>query len=171
MAKSTRSAPVSLRFHFRQKLRAPADAAFAWCTDFGSEDGTLFPERHERTARWFGPDTAILMDTTYPRGRPLRIQRLVRINPEQRAWTNTHLDGPYRHSQYWYRILPRGPRASLLEFTGHRLVWPTRRPSAAAIRRLTDAERRSDSGVWRTHIAPALARKFAPRRTKARRTN
>ena len=167
--RTPRKTPVSLRYHFAQRFRAPAAAAFAWCTDYRPEDGTYFPERHLRSVRWFGDDTVILTDTTFPKGAPLRIHRLVRINRERLAWTNTHLDGPYMHSQYWYRVVPRGPNASVLEFTGHRLLWSVRRTSASVIRRLTEAERKSDSTTWRTSIAPALDRDLAKvRRTRGR---
>jgi len=161
MPRTSKRIPVSLRFHFTQPFRASASAAFAWCISYEPEDGAFFPERHLRTVEWMGEDAAILTDTTFPQGRPVEIRRLVRINPEQLSWTNTHLDGPYRHSQYWYRVVPRGPRASALEFTGHRLLWMTRRPPASTIRRLTAAERLADSTMWRTSIAPALDRELA----------
>jgi len=166
MARGARVAPVSLRYHFRQRLRAPAAAAFAWCVDFQESDGQLFPSRHTRAVHWLGEDTAILLDTTFAKGKPVRIHRLVRINADQKSWTNTHLDGPYQHSQYWYRIVPRGARASELDFTGHRLLWLSRAPSAARVRRLTAAERREDATMWRTSIAAALDRDLNRRRRK-----
>jgi hypothetical protein len=157
--------PVSLRYRFTLPFHAPAPAAFEWCIDFAPEDGRFFPERHLRTVRWFGDDAAVLTDTTFPQGRPVRIRRLVRVDREMLSWTNTHLDGPYVHSQYWYQVVARGARASALGFTGHRLLWPARTPSASAVRRLTDAERRADSTMWRTSIAPALERDLARRRS------
>jgi len=168
-ARTPQRTPTSLRFHFTQRFRAPAATAFEWCIDYRPEDGAFFPERHLRSVRWLGDDTAILTDTTFPKGSPLRIHRLVRIDREQLAWTNTHLDGPFVHSQYWYRVVPRGRNASALEFTGHRLVWSVRSPPASVIRQLTEAERKADSTTWRTSIAPALDRDLVrDRRTRNR---
>ncbi len=149
---------VSLRFQFRQPFQVPAPAAYAWCTDFGPGDGALFPGDHRRSVRQVGPDTILLTDTTFPGGKPLRIHRLVRLDPDQKAWTSTHLDGPYRHSQYWYRVVPDGPRASHLEYTGLRVLTVPSTPTARGLERLRQMELRDDSGEWRERIAPALER-------------
>ncbi|MGB6500526.1 MAG: hypothetical protein WBG19_03885 [Thermoplasmata archaeon] len=135
-----------------------AREAYAWCTDFDAHDGALFPERWERTVRRLAVDALVLTDVTYPRGRRRTIHRLVRLNPSEMAWTNTHLDGPFRHSQYWYRIVPDGPRRSHLEFRGLRLVRTDGTGSATEVARLTDRELKEDSILWRLRLAPALER-------------
>jgi hypothetical protein len=149
---------VSFRYRFDQPLKAPARAAYGWCTDFGSDDGALFSERTLRSVRWLSDDALVMTDTTYPRGRLQRIRRLVRLDPDQMAWTNTHLDGPYRHSQYWYRILPDGSRDAHLEFRGLRLETTARPLSRSEVERRAEQCRRSDAGEWRRRLAPALAR-------------
>ncbi len=149
---------VGLRYHFRQRFRVGADVAFAWCTDFGPQDSTLFGDRRRRSTRWLSPDTALMTDTTWPKGRMLRITRLVRIFPEQRAWTNTHLTGPFRYSQYWYQIVPEGPRRSHLEFDGLRVETVGHPVGKAEELRRAEACRRSDSGIWSKFLAPALHR-------------
>lgn len=152
----------SLPYRFRQRLRAPAQAAYQWCTDFGPGDGDLFAERTERTVRALTDDALVMCDTTYSRGRPLRIHRLVRLRPTERSWTTTHLDGPYRNSQYWYRIVPLGRSSSALEFTGLRLER-TRRPLTSAERKArADACRREDAQEWARQLAPALERSLRP---------
>jgi len=151
----------SLQFSFRQPLRASAKEAYAWCTDFQPDDGKLFPRKWVRAIRWLSEDALVLTDTTYPAGRPRRIHRLVRLNPSELAWTNTHLDGPFRHSQYWYRIVPDGRRSCHLEFRGLRLVRSPRKLSPAEVARLAGRERRDDSGLWRSRLAPALNRDLA----------
>lgn len=160
---------VSLRYHFRQPFHVPAEAAFRWCTDFGSWDGKLFSNRTRRSVRWLTEDALVMTDTTYPEGRVRVIRRLVRIHRPEMAWTNTHLDGPFRHSQYWYRVVPNGPRRSYLDFTGLRLVKVARQPSPSAVAKLAENERRGDSGEWRSHLAPALERDLA-RRTGRKRS-
>jgi hypothetical protein len=149
---------VSLRFRFRQPFPVPARAAFAWCTDFGPGDGRLFESRTERRVKRLAADTLVLTDTTYPNGRRRRIRRLVRVHPAEMAWTNTHLDGPFRYSPYWYRIVPDGPRRSHLEFEGFRLVTRHGRTPASEVARLSAAERTADASTWRTLLAPALVR-------------
>jgi hypothetical protein len=152
---------VSLRYRFRQSFRVPARAAFGWCTDFGPSDGRLLSTRTVRSVRRLTDDALVLTDTTRPRGRRLRIQRLVRIDPAHLAWTNTHLDGPYRHSQYWYRIVPDGPDRSHLEFDGLRLETSTRPASAKVRAREAERNRRLDARTWRERLAPALERDLA----------
>ncbi len=151
----------SLRYAFRVPFRVPAAAAFAWCTDFAPSDGALYARRTVRRVQRLGDDTVLLTDTTYPDGRRRTIRRLVRIDPIHREWTNTHLDGPFRHSQYWYKVVPDGPRRSHLEFRGFRLVTTARPLSAAAVRAAAEAERRGDAATWRTRLVPALERDVA----------
>jgi len=159
---------VSLDYRFEQPFRVSARDAFRWCTDFGPSDGAIFSKKTRRSVRWLGPDTAIMTDTTYPDGAPVRIRRLVRIDAARRAWTNTHLDGPFRFSQYWYRIEPRGARASSMEFVGHRVIWRRSRPGPAVVRRLSEAERDHDSSEWRNYLAPALERDLSRTRNPGR---
>jgi len=149
---------VPLRFHFEQPFTVPAREAFAWCTDFGASDGKLFSSRTRRSVRWINDDALVMTDTKWPEGRAVRIHRLVVIDRTAMAWTNTHLDGPYRHSQYWYRVVPDGARRSHLDFTGLRMLRLLRAPSATGVRRLVESERVGDSGEWRDFLAPALER-------------
>jgi len=154
---------VSLRYRFRQPFPVPARAAYAWCTDFGPGDGRLFAARTERRVERLADDTVLLTDTTYPNGRRRRIRRLVRLHPAEMAWTNTHLDGPFRYSQYWYRIVADGARHSHLEFEGFRLVQRARRASSTEVARLAAAERAGDAKTWREQLAPALVRSVRAR--------
>ena len=149
---------VSLSFRFRQPFDAPARASYDWCTDFRESDGSLFLERGERAVLRLTADACVLIDTTYPEGRRRQIRQLVRLNPSELAWTNTHLDGPFRHSQYWYRVIPDGPRSSHLEFRGFRLVRTSRSLSSSEVARRTKQEQQKDADYWRRRLAPALAR-------------
>jgi hypothetical protein len=151
---------VSLRYHFRQPLRVPAASAFRWCTDFGPSDGELFSHRTRRRITRIAPDTLVMTDTTFPEGRVRTIRRLVRIFPEERAWTNTHLDGPFRHSQFWYRIVPAGRARSYLDFHGLKVETVPRPLSAEELRRRAAENGRSDAAEWRGYLAPALEREL-----------
>lgn len=147
---------VSLRYRFRQPIRAPARAAYAWCIDFRPSDAALYGDGRSRSVRRLAPDTLIMTDTSRAKGRRVRISRLVRLNPERLAWTNTHLNGPYRHSQFWYRIVPDGSSRSHLEFLGLKLETHRHALSSAEIAQLAEANRLSDSATWRRRLAPAL---------------
>jgi len=149
-------ANVSLAYRFRQPFHVTADLAFRWCTDYQSSDGKLFSENHRRVVRWLNEDTAILTDTTYPKGRPEVIHRLIRINRSARAWTGTHLDGPFRYSQFWYQVVADGARRSHLEFVGLHLETTARRLSKSEVARRAEALREADSDEWRRYLAPAL---------------
>lgn len=149
---------ASLRYEFRQAFHAPARAAYDWCTDFRPSDAGLFEQKWRRVVRRLSDDTLILTETTYPEGKRRVIQRLVRLNPKELAWTNTHISGPFRHSQYWYRIVADGPRRSHLEFLGMRLLRTARVLRRSDVARLAKEERRADSRLWRRRLAPALER-------------
>lgn len=160
---------VSLRYQFRQPFRAPAPAAYAWCTDFRPADAELFADRRTRSVRRIAPDALVMTDVTYPAGRRTRIRRLVRLFPEQLAWTNTHLDGPFRHSQFWYRIAPDGAQKSHLEFAGLKLESHARTPGKSEVARLAEANRRSDAATWSKHLGPALEAELGGSRGPPRR--
>jgi hypothetical protein len=147
---------VSIRYEFQQPFNVPAAVAYAWATDFEPADADLFGDRRRRAIRRIAPDALVMTDTTYPAGRALRIARLVRIFPEKMAWTNTHLTGPFRHSQFWYRIVPDGPRRSYLDFQGLKVETRAHPLTPAAQRRESEANRLSDAATWSRHLAPAL---------------
>lgn len=152
----------SLRYRFRQAFRVPAKDAFTWCTDFVPEDRRLLRPNVRRSVRRISSDALILTDQRTVAGRRQRISRLVRIDPGSMSWTNTHLNGPFVHSQYWYRIVPDGPRRSHLEFEGFRLLHHERTFSPREVDRLAEQEQRSDAQLWRDTLAPALERDLRP---------
>jgi hypothetical protein len=146
----------SVRYRFRQPFQAPASAAFAWCVDFRPSDAALLSGWKSRSVEWLTDDALILTDVSATDGKPVRIHRLVRIDPSKLSWTNTHVDGPHRHSQFWYHVVPDGPRRSHLEFEALEILYRSHALSAKQIAELSAAERKGDSKVWRTGLAPAL---------------
>lgn len=158
----------SVRFRFRQPFRVPAKAAYAWCTDFQPGDARLFEQRWRRKVRHLSKDAILLTETTWPEGRARVIRRLVRLSPQDLTWTNTHVSGPFRYSQYWYRIVPDTPRRSHLEYTGLRLVRTSKRLTVSQQARLVGQERREDSTLWSSRIAPTMEREIAPDGTPQR---
>lgn len=147
---------IALRYGFRQRFRASAEEAFRWCTDFRPSDGALFEDGRTRKVRHVADDTVLMTDVPVRgSGRP-RITRLVRVFPDEFAWTNTHLSGPFRYSQFWYRIERDGADRSHLEFRGLKLERRANRLAPAVVARLARAEGRADALTWRTQLGPAL---------------
>lgn len=151
----------SIRFRFRQNFRASARRAYEWCTDYQPSDSRLFKQKWRREVHQLSDDAIILTETTWPKGRRRVIRRLIRLSPQDLSWTNTHISGPFLHSQYWYQIVPDGSRRSHLVFTGMRLVRTSKRLSPSQKGRLVDEEIQDDSTLWRNRIAPVMERELA----------
>ena len=149
---------VCVRYAFRQPFAVEADRAYAWCTDFRPQDGALYSRRTLRRVDRLTDDAYLLTDTPFPLGRPRTIRRLVRLAPAERAWSSTHLDGPFRHSQFWYRIVRGGRGRSYLDFRALKLERAAHPLSAGELRRRATRNQRADADVWANRFAPAMAR-------------
>lgn len=147
---------VAFNYRFRTRLPASADAAYRWATDYAPDDWRRMGRDGTRRIRLLAPGTILLTDRVRVDGRFVTKTRLVRLRPAARAWTNTHVGGPTRHSQFLYRILPRGRRTSVLEFVGLQ-VEPSARPlSRSALAARARAVAREDAALWR-RLARAMA--------------
>ena len=125
----------------------------------------LGPRRVPRKVEWLSPDALLLTDTI-PKGRGTDSKtRLVRLYPKRLAWTNTHVRGSSRHSQFLYELAPSGRGTSRLEFTGLQLLRLARRPSARATATLGRTLAREDAALWRV-LARAMARDLGARRAR-----
>ena len=159
-------ATIPVRYEFRQSFRVPARVAYEWLTDYRPSDGDLLDYRMRRRIDPIAPGSLILTDTTWPNGRPREIRRLVHLDPARLAWTNTHVSGPFLHSQHHYRIVADGPRRSHLEFRAFRIERIPGRASAKKIAERVRANRQEDARVWRRRFAPALERAAGRRRRR-----
>ena len=145
----------SVRYAFNQSLAAPAASAFYWCTDYQPSDLVIMKEKGKREVRKITDDTILLTETTRKNNRAITKTKLVRMNRESLSWTNTHIAGPNRHSQFLYKIIPEGKKHCRLYFQGL-LVQYSRKPLyPQQLRKIAREERRGDSTVWR-HLAAAL---------------
>jgi len=145
----------SVRYGFNQLLSAPVKDAFEWCTDYQPEDLATMRERGRRTIRKITSDSIILIETV-PKGRRIvKRVKLVRLNRPELSWTNTHISGPNRHSQFLYKLVPEGKTRSRLYFRGL-LVCYTRKPiPKSELLKIGREERRADSAAWQ-YLAAAL---------------
>lgn len=139
---------ASFVFSFRVRLPASADRAYRWATDYRPDDPGLMGQKGRRAITRIARDTLLLTDTVREGGRTVRRTRLVRLLPRRRMWTNTHLSGSRRHSQFLYELVPLGPRACRLEFTGLQVERSARTLRPHELARRAREVARDDRATW-----------------------
>ena len=159
---------TSFDFRFSVNLPASADAAYRWATDYRPDDPARMGEVGRRRVQRLAEGTILLIDAVRADRGTVTKTRLVRLRPRARSWTNTHLAGPLRHSQFLYRIVPRGPRRSRLEFVGLQVERSGRALSAAELARRARTVAREDAATWR-HLVRAMAEELAGPARRRRR--
>lgn len=137
----------SVCYEFSQQFDIPERPAFDWCTDYKPDDWTKMGKNGTRRIKHINDDTLILTDTVVGKGGPVTKKRLVRLNPGRLAWTNTHIAGPNKHSQFWYQIIPMDGEKSRLDFIGLQVNYG-KRPSVARIAKIAKELKADDSGMW-----------------------
>ena len=152
----------SVRYTFTQSLALPAKEAFEWCTDYQPYDLAMMKEEGKRTIRKITEDTILLTESIPKKNKTITRTKLVRLNRPELSWSNTHISGPNRHSQFLYRILPEGKTRSRLFFRGLYVCYSSRPIPRKQLQRIGREERRGDSTVWR-HLAAALREENAAR--------
>lgn len=144
-------ASACAEYSFRQRFQVPAEWAFRWCIDYTPYDWASSEESPGwRVVQWLAPRTVVLNDTfPKPGGGRVRKVKMVQIYPGVRRWVSTHIEGPNRHSQFRYSILPAGRKASSLLFEGRDLRWTGRPLSPRANAELERRLRSEDAHEWR----------------------
>lgn len=145
----------SVRYEFSQRFPIQADRAFDWCTDYQPSDLSLMNESGERRIKKIADDTVLLTETTHAKRHVIRKSKLVRLNKADLSWTNTHVSGPNLYSQFLYKIVPDGKRASTLHFTGLLVCYSDRALDSVKLKELAKNERQADSKAWR-YLAKAM---------------
>jgi hypothetical protein len=156
---------VSFQYRFRVRLPAPPATAYRWATDYCPDDPSRMGQVGSRRIVRLTSDALILTDTIREGRRSVRKSRLVRLMPGSLSWTNTHLTGPRRHSQFLYEISAAGRGASRLTFTGLQIERSSRPLSPRALAARARSVAREDAGTWRR-----LAREMARDLRRSRRT-
>jgi hypothetical protein len=146
---------ISIRYRFSQRFRASAADAYRWCTDYEPGDLSLMKERGKRTIRWISEDALVLVDDVYQGGAHVKKTKLIRLNPEKLSWTNTHIAGPYEHSQFIYEIFPEGGEASRLEFTGLQIMYGRGKVTPEQVESIRDELTEEDAANWK-RLATAM---------------
>ena len=148
-------AVTSVRYNFSQHFAIPAQDAFAWSVDYQPDDLVLMGEKGKRKIEWISEDAVIVTDTVRINKESMTKARLVRIYPERLSWTNTHLSGPNKHSQFLYEILPDDKGGSRLNFTGLQLNYGRKKATKAETVRLAREYAVADSETW-VRLAAAM---------------
>jgi hypothetical protein len=144
-------------YEFSVRLPAPRDRAFRWATDYAPGDLALMGEHGRRKVERLAPNLLLLTDSIVtPRGRVIKV-KLVHLLPERWSWTNTHLSGPARHSQFLYELVPAGRGRCRLRFTGLQVERVARSATSAGVARRAQELVREDSAAWR-RLAAAMRR-------------
>ena len=155
---------VGFDYRFTISLPARAETAYRWATDYQPDDLVRMGQVGHRRVEKVAEGTIVLTDIVRTDHGTVTKKRLVRLQPRLRSWTNTHLAGPMRHSQFLYRIVPKGSRRSTLEFVGLQVEHTPRTLSAQELARRARAVAREDKGVWR-HLVRAMTDELGrPRR-------
>jgi hypothetical protein len=151
---------VKSEYAFRVTLPASRERAFRWATDYRPDDLGLMGEEGRRHVEHFARNTILLTDVVRtPRG-PVTKVKLVHLLPREFSWTNTHLSGPTRHSQFLYTLVPKGRNRCQLRFTGLQVDHPSVRPAPSYPARRARELAREDSAAWR-RLAAAMRRDLA----------
>ena len=87
-------------------------------------------------------------------------KRLVRLYPNKLFWTNTHLSGPAKYSQFLYQIVQEGGNASRLDFTGLQMYYGEVRHMS--VRSLGQKLTKEDFHTWKL-LAKAMERDLKER--------
>ncbi len=145
----------SVRYSFSQKFSVPVEEAFRWAVDYDPDDFSLMGQEGRRKINKLSEDTFVLEDARKTEKRWVEKTRLIRINPERRSFSNTHISGPTLHSQFWYEFFPEGRRASRLDFTGLLLYPSEKKLSPGEVAKMATEERKGDSKIWK-NLAKAM---------------
>jgi hypothetical protein len=148
---------VSVPFRFSILLPARPEVAYRWATDYRPDDPALMGVEGTRRIDRLARDVILLTDTVLSGRRRVTKARLVHLIPNRWMWTNTHLAGPLRHSQFLYELRPAGRGRSRLLFSGLQVESARRAPSPAARAARARALAREDARTWH-RLARAMAR-------------
>ena len=141
--------PLSVHYYFSQCFKVPALKAYKWCTNYDPQDHALMGVNAKREILRISKNTIILTDTYPDKNKAIKKQRLVCLYPNQLSWTNTHLTGPNKYSQYLYQIVPETQMTCRLERASLQVEYGRKRLNKKEIESLAEKLRNEDSAAWK----------------------
>ena len=145
---------LTIRYDFSQQFDVPAEDAFKWCTDYREDDFSLMEMKGQRQIKKVSDDVIILTDIIHSNGKSTIKKKLVRLDAKRFFWSNTHLAGPNKHSQFLYQIIPMKSK-SRLEFTGLQVNYSKTKLSQKEINLIKREAEEEDSAIWK-RLAKAM---------------
>ena len=152
----------TIRYDFSQQFNVSAEDAFKWCTDYKEDDFSLMGMKGRRQIKKVLDEVIILTDVIHSNGKSTIKKKLVRLDAKRFFWSNTHLAGPNKHSQFLYQIIPIESK-SRLEFTGLQVNYSKTKPSQNEIDSIESEAKEDDSGIWKK-LAKAMEKDLKQRR-------
>jgi len=141
--------PLSVHYYFSQCFKVPALKAYKWCTNYDPQDNALMRINAKREIQHISKNIIILTDTYPDKNKAIKKQRLVCLYPNQLSWTNTHLTGPNKYSQYLYQIVPETQMTCRLERASLQVEYGRKRLNKKEIESLAEKLRNEDSAAWK----------------------
>jgi hypothetical protein len=155
----------TVHYTFNQSFPFPAREVYEWSTDFREDDWPRTGGQGTRKVEKLDDTTIILTDTRDEGGKPVTKVRLVRLFPAMNMWTNTRISKLGKHSQFIYQIVPDGPSASHLVFSGAQIESARTRPSTSKVAASAKKYTELDSLIW-VNLAAAMEKDLGPRRSR-----
>jgi len=142
-------AAFSICYSFSQKFSVPAIVAYEWCTDYRPDDFSLMGIKGKREIRKITENTIVLTETTYSGRKPIKKHKLVKLDPNRLSWSNTHISGPNRHSQFLYEIVAEGEAGSRLDFRGLQVNYSKTKMTPGVVASLELKAKEEDAKLWK----------------------
>ncbi len=153
----------SIQYHFSQIFAIPAFDAYTWCTNYDQNDLKLMQQNGKREINHLTETTIILTDTFFNKKNPIKKNKLIQLYPDRLSWTNTHLSGPNKYSQFLYEIKPENEKTSKLYYIGLQMEYKKHKLSKKDIEAREKEQMNEDAAVWKI-IAEEMERELGKTR-------
>jgi len=151
----------SLHYHFNQIFAVPPLQAYTWCTNYEPNDLKLMHQNGKREITHLTENTIILTDTFYNEKETIKKKKLIQLYPDQLSWTNTHLSGPNKYSQFLYEIKPKQDGLSKLNYIGLQMEYKKSiKLDKKEIEARAIGQMNQDAAVWKI-IAKEMEKELA----------
>jgi len=139
----------SLLYHFSQIFAMPPLEAYKWCTNYDPNDLTLMQQKGKREITHITENTIILTDTFYDQKGTIKKKKLIQLYPDRLSWTNTHLSGPNKYSQFLYEIKPEKEGLSRLNYIGLQMEHKKLKLDKKEIATREAEQMNEDAAIWK----------------------
>jgi len=93
--------------------------------------------------------TIVLTDTFYNKKETIKKNKLIQLYQERLSWTNTHLSGPNKYSQFLYEIKPENEGTSRLNYIGLQMEYKLTKLSKKDKEAREKEQMNEDAAIWK----------------------